>query len=92
LFRERRRTGNTNPIRTPDEQTGFVKHLTDEHLTPKDVGTMAAKAGVKTVILTHIGATLDPNDEYARYADEVHKYFNGTVLIAKDLKSFPLPI
>ncbi len=76
--------------KTAEEQVGFVRHLKEEHLTPQDVGTMASKAAVKTVILTHMGQTLDPNDTYARYADEVHRYYHGNVLIASDLKTFPL--
>jgi ribonuclease BN (tRNA processing enzyme) len=53
---------------------------------------MARKADVKTVILTHIGPTTDPNDTFARYIDEVPKSFCGKALIADDLKSFPLPL
>ncbi len=73
---------------TRAEQDGFLRHMREEHLTPAEVGKMAAKAGVKTVVLTHIPNSGDPKDEYRRYADEVKKYFAGTVLIAKDLMEF----
>jgi ribonuclease BN (tRNA processing enzyme) len=76
--------------KTPEEQAGFLRHMHEEHLTPQDVGVMATKAGVKTVIVTHMGPTLDPNDTYERYVREVGKYFSGKVLIASDLKVFPL--
>jgi ribonuclease BN (tRNA processing enzyme) len=76
--------------KTPDEQAGFVRHLKEEHLEPSDVGTMAAKAGVKSVILTHLPPTGDPNDTYARYADGVKKIYTGPVSIAKDLMVFSL--
>jgi ribonuclease BN (tRNA processing enzyme) len=79
-------------VKTPEEQAGFLRHMHEEHLTPQEVGTMAARAGVKTVILTHIGATMDPNDTFVRYIDDVHKYFTGNVLIADDLRAFPLPL
>jgi len=29
-----------------------VKHMKEEHVTPEDVGRMAATAGVKTVVMT----------------------------------------
>ena len=53
-------------------------------LQPKsaeDVGKMASRAGVKAVVLTHIPATTNPNDDYSRYADGVKKLFAGPVLM-----------
>jgi len=35
------------------EQAGWIQHMRQEHVTPEDVGRMAAAAGVKTVVLTH---------------------------------------
>jgi len=49
---------------------------------------MAARAGVKTVVLTHLPATADPKDEYARFGEVVKKHFSGPVLVAKDLMEF----
>ena len=49
---------------------------------------MAARAGVKKVVLTHLPSTTDPKDEYARFGDQVRKYFSGQVLVAKDLMEF----
>jgi ribonuclease BN (tRNA processing enzyme) len=37
---------------TPEQQTAFVRHLTEEHLTPEEVGKSAARANVKMVVLT----------------------------------------
>ena len=69
------------------EQQEFIRHQTDEHLTPEHVGIMAAQAGVKTVILTHLGPRPD-NADYAPWADAVKKHFSGAVHIAKDLMQF----
>jgi ribonuclease BN (tRNA processing enzyme) len=52
------------------------------------VGKMAAKAGVKTVLMTHLVATVDPNDDYQRYVDGAKKYFSGPITLAKDLMQF----
>jgi ribonuclease BN (tRNA processing enzyme) len=74
--------------KTPDEQAGFIRHMKEEHVTPEDVGKMAAKAGVKTVLMTHFSPTVDPKDDYQRYADGARKYFTGNIVLAKDLMQF----
>jgi ribonuclease BN (tRNA processing enzyme) len=74
--------------KTQSEQEGFVRHMEEEHVTPEAVGKMAAKAGVKTVVLTHLGPTADPKDDYQRYRDGTKKFFSGPVLLAKDLMQF----
>ena len=74
--------------KTPAEQEGFLRHMHEEHVTPEDIGKMAAKAGVKAVVMTHLGPSVDPNDDYRRYIDEAKKYYSGPITIAKDLMKF----
>jgi ribonuclease BN (tRNA processing enzyme) len=74
--------------KTQAEQEGFLRHMHEEHVTPEDIGKMAAKAGVKAVVMTHLGPSLNPNDDYQRYVDEAKKYFSGPVTVAKDLMKF----
>ena len=73
---------------TPEQQAASIRHMSEEHLTPDEVGKMASRAGVKTVVLTHLPATADPKDEYKRFGEQVKKHFSGQVLIAKDLMEF----
>lgn len=73
---------------TPKQRLGFMRHMQEEHLTPGEVGEMAARAGVKAVVLTHILAGPDPKDDYARFAEGVRGKFSGPVTVAKDLMSF----
>jgi ribonuclease BN (tRNA processing enzyme) len=73
---------------TPEQQAASFRHMTQEHLTPDEVGKMAARAGVKTVVLTHLPVTADPKDDYKRFGEQVKKHFSGQVLIAKDLMEF----
>ena len=75
-------------VKTPDEQAGWIRHMKEEHVTPEDVGRMAVKAGVKSVVLTHLSPTVDPEDDYKRYADGVKTFFSGPILLAKDLMKF----
>jgi len=81
------RTGRWQ-ARTPEEQAASIRHMSEEHLTPEEVGKIAALAGVKTVVLTHLPPTADPKDEYKRFGEQVKKHFSGQVLIAKDLMEF----
>jgi ribonuclease BN (tRNA processing enzyme) len=73
---------------TPEQQAGSIRHMTEEHLLAEEVGKMAARAGVKAVVLTHLPAGPNQQDEYKRLAEEVRKQFSGAVLVAKDLMEF----
>ena len=79
------RTGQWQ-VMTPDEQVRIKRQMTAGHLSTDDVGKMAASAGVKTVVLTHL--TWKSDDNYMSWADEVKKHFSGEVFIAKDLMEF----
>jgi ribonuclease BN (tRNA processing enzyme) len=60
-----------------------------EHDTPvSDGAPEPSRAGVKTVVLTHLPATGNPKDDYKRFAEEVKKQFSGPVLTANDLMEF----
>ena len=73
---------------TPEQQTALMRHLTEEHLTPEEVGKMAASAHVKSVVLTHLLRTVDDDDDYQRFVPEVAKFFSGHVVVGKDLMTF----
>jgi ribonuclease BN (tRNA processing enzyme) len=75
-------------VRTPEEQQGFVHMMEGEHITPRGVGEMAAKAGVKSIVMTHLGPTIDPKDSYQRYIDGAREFYAGPITIAKDLMQF----
>ena len=73
---------------TAEQQAGSIRHMIEEHLVTAEVGKMAAQAGVKTVLLTHLPATGNPKEDYKRFADGVKKEFSGPVLVANDLMEF----
>jgi ribonuclease BN (tRNA processing enzyme) len=75
-------------MQSPSEQEGFIHHMREEHVTPESVGKMAAHAGVKAVVMTHLSATTDPDDNYQRYIDEAKKFYSGPITLAKDLMRF----
>jgi ribonuclease BN (tRNA processing enzyme) len=73
-------------VMTPEEQVRIKRQMAEGHLSTDDVGRMATRASVKTVVLTHL--TWKADDDYSTWVDEVKKHFFGPVLIAKDLKEF----
>ena len=73
-------------VMTPEEQVRIKRQMAEGHLSTDDVGRMATRASVKTVVLTHL--TWKADDDYSTWVDEVKKHFSGPVLIAKDLKEF----
>jgi ribonuclease BN (tRNA processing enzyme) len=49
-----------------EQQIDVMRHLTDEHLTPAEVGKLAARAKAGKVVLTHLLPSVNDNDDYAR--------------------------
>jgi ribonuclease BN (tRNA processing enzyme) len=62
-------------VMTPEEQVRIKGQMAEGHLSTDDVGKMATRAGVKTVVLTHL--TWKADDDYSTWADEVKKHFSG---------------
>jgi ribonuclease BN (tRNA processing enzyme) len=89
LFEERMKTmiasGQWQAM-TPAEQEGITRQATQGHMTLEDIGKMAARANVKTVVLSHYLPRVDGN--YTPWVLEVKKYFVGRVLVARDLMEF----
>jgi ribonuclease BN (tRNA processing enzyme) len=71
---------------TPAQQEGIMRQATQGHMTLEDIGKMAARANVKTVVLSHYIARTDGN--YTPWVLEVKKHFAGEVLVARDLMEF----
>ena len=63
------------------------RHMEKDHTTPDDVGRLAAKAGVRMVVLTHL-IPGDPSDPDIAYSAGVSRRFTGKVVVASDLMQF----
>jgi ribonuclease BN (tRNA processing enzyme) len=61
------------------------EHLLASHTSTEDVGRIAAQAGVKTVVLTHLVPGDDPSITDEQWSEGVRKHFNGTIVVGKDL-------
>lgn len=69
----------------PERRNRFYAHMTKEHLDIGDVGRMAARARVKSVVLYH----WDPSDPVT-YVAGVKKYYSGPVFASADLQRYCL--
>jgi ribonuclease BN (tRNA processing enzyme) len=68
-----------------DNPEGIWKHIVETHSSTEEAGRMAAEAGVRTLVLTHLvpGSLIDVNED--AYLDGVRKHFNGEVIVGRDL-------
>jgi ribonuclease BN (tRNA processing enzyme) len=65
-----------------------LAHMRSEHLSPEDVGHIAAEAGVKMVVLSHIVLGGDDDSDLRHYSDGVRNFFKGPVIVGQDLDQF----
>lgn len=72
---------------TPAEQEGIMQQAAQGHMSLDDIGNLAARAKVRTVVLSHLTQRAS-TDDYTPWAVEVKKHFSGQVLVAKDLMEF----
>jgi ribonuclease BN (tRNA processing enzyme) len=67
----------------------IIKHLTDSHTSPEDAGTIARRAAVGTLVLSHLvpgdGEIAEDMWEARARAD-----FDGNVVCGMDLDQFSL--
>jgi ribonuclease BN (tRNA processing enzyme) len=78
----------TNLHMSPEAAKQLVFHMVHEHLAPEEVGKLASRAHVGTVLLTHFSPGLDTETDMTNYTAGVRKYFSGPVIAGKDLLEY----
>ncbi|HMA11176.1 MAG TPA: hypothetical protein VKO83_04770, partial [Steroidobacteraceae bacterium] len=63
-------------------------HMVNHHISPEQVGQIAAGAKVRRVVITHLVAGRDPNVDTTPLVAGVRKWFDGPVEIAADLNRY----
>lgn len=61
------------------------QHLMASHTSTEDVGRIAAQAGVKTLVLSHLVPGDDPSITDEQWAEGARKTFKGPIIVGKDL-------
>jgi len=72
---------------TPTERERLLAQA-KRNITLEEIGTMATRANVRTVVLSHLSARADGSDDYSPWVAVVKEHFSGQVLVAKDLMEF----
>ena len=72
----------------PKRAREMHEHMVNHHISPDQVGQMAARARVHRVVITHLVAGRDPNIDTAPFVAGVRKWFDGPVEIAADLNRY----
>ncbi|MBA5604260.1 MBL fold metallo-hydrolase [Duganella sp. FT3S] len=72
----------------PQALMAMRHHMEAQHITPEQIGQMAQKANVKSVVLTHFSPGLDGEQDHGQYTDGVRKYFHGPVIAGHDLLEY----
>lgn len=72
----------------PQVVSGMIQHFQTQHLTPQQAGRIAAKAGVRRLVFTHLGIPGPTNAEAPKLIREAHETFKGEVVVAHDLDRF----
>lgn len=61
------------------------EHLMAAHTLPEDVGKIADRAGVNTLVLSHFVPGDDPSITDEQWSEGVRKHFKGRIIVGKDL-------
>lgn len=61
------------------------KHIIDSHTSAEDCGRVAAAAGVKTLVLSHLVPHDDPSITPQMWLDAARAHFKGEIIVGRDL-------
>ena len=73
---------------TDAELKPTIDHQCDEHLSPAEVGCLAAWAGAKMVVLNHVGPGSDNGADMRQDTQGVCNVFDEAVVITRDGSEF----
>lgn len=68
----------------PVKFEAFMAHMKADHTSSEDVGRIAQKAGVKTLVLSHLTPAIDSISDDT-WREPAAKYFKGEIIVGKDL-------
>ncbi len=77
-----------NPGMPEAQAKAMQSHLATHHLAARDVGEMAARAGVPAVVVTHFAGREAAEPEHLDYYRQAREAYDGVFLIADDMDVF----
>lgn len=77
-----------NPDMPKRQFDGIEWHLRAHHVLPIQVGELAAKADVKSLVVTHMSPNVSSDEMAKGYLNEIAEAYDGKAVIADDLDRF----
>ena len=87
-IRDRANVARNSPKMPAPARQQLEQHLSTHHLTPDAVGELAARAGVKALVITHFAAGTPEPERTKGYIAQIRTWFGGPVTLANDLDRF----
>jgi ribonuclease BN (tRNA processing enzyme) len=79
------RPGLERTVSRVPNATALLEHIVRSHTLAEDVGRLAAAAGVRTLVLSHLVPADDPLVTDETWLSEASKHFRGEIRVGKDL-------
>ncbi len=76
------------PGTTQELLNEMENHFRAHHVTPEQVGEMAAAANATKLVITHMVPSVNTEESAARYIDIIDNYYDGEIVFADDLDRF----
>jgi len=77
--------GLENLLKKVPNASTLREHLLASHITTEDLGKLAAEAGVKTLVMSHLVPGDDPSITDAMWTEGVRKHYGGQIVVGRDL-------
>lgn len=77
--------GLENLLKKVPNAATLREHLLASHIVTEDLGKLAAEAGVKTLVLSHLVPGDDPSITDAMWEEGVRKHYGGPIVVGRDL-------
>ena len=83
-----KRISDKNPEMSKQSLQKMRQHLSEHHLTPEELGGLAANAGVNQLVAVHIPFVTKSAEEDAKYVSRISAKFGGSVTISIDQAAY----
>jgi len=77
--------GLENLLKKVPNAATLREHLLASHIVTEDLGKLAAAAGVKTLVLSHLTPQDDNSITDEMWAEGVRKHYGGQIIVGRDL-------
>jgi len=76
--------GLENLLKKVPNAATLREHLLASHITTEQLGRLAAEAGVKTLVLSHLVPGDDPSITDAMWEEGVRRHYGGRIVVGRD--------